>query len=98
VASQNFARILINWKDRNSYNKSRGDNKYSKKNNNYSSRNIYSNQEFRDQNKSNIGDLERMSRSKYSSQVVKGAMYAIQRQLPDGRKRYAKDLQASLHV
>ena len=25
-------------------------------------------------------------------------MFAIQKQLPDGRKRYAKDFQAALHV
>ena len=35
---------------------------------------------------------------KYNSQVVKGAIYAIQKQLPEGRKRYAKDFQAALHV
>jgi hypothetical protein len=30
--------------------------------------------------------------------VVKGAMYAIQKQLPYGRKRYTEDFQAALHV
>jgi hypothetical protein len=30
--------------------------------------------------------------------VVKGAMYAIQKQVPYGRKRYTKDFQTALHV
>ena len=79
--SQGFVR-----KDGNSYNKSRGDHKYSKQNNNYSSRNVNSQQGFKVQNKLNIGGLERNTRGKYNSQVVKGAMYAIQKQIPYGRK------------
>ena len=42
--------------------------------------------------------MERNTRGKYNSQVVKGAMFAIQKQIPDGRKRYTKDFQAALHV
>ena len=34
----------------------------------------------------------------YNSQVVKGAMFAIQKHLPNGRKKYTKDFQAALHV
>ena len=91
--SQGFVR-----KDGNYNNKSRGDNKYSKQNNNYSSRNVKSQQGFKDQNKPNIGGLERNTRGKYNSQVVKEAMFAIQKQIPNGRKRYTKDFQAVLHV
>ena len=75
-------------KDGNYNNKSRGDHKYSKPNNNYSSRNVNSQQGFKVQNKPNIGGLERNKRGKYNSQVVKKAMYAIQKQIPNGRKRY----------
>ena len=82
-------------KDGNANNKSRGDRIYSKPNNNYSSRNLNSQQGFKNQNKPNIGELERNTRGKYNSQVVKGAMFAIQKQIPDGRKRYTKDFQAA---
>ena len=46
----------------------------------------------------NIGGLEKTRRGKYNSQVVKRAMFAIHKQLLDGRKRYAKDFQAAFHV
>ena len=67
-------------------------------NNNYSSRNVNAQQRFKVQNKPNIGGLERNTRGKYNSQVVKGAMFAIQKQIPYGRKRHTKDFQAAPHV
>ena len=85
-------------RDGKSFNNSRGDDKYSNKFNKSTSRNNKFNQGIKAQSQQNIGGLERNRRGKYNSQVVKGAMFAIQKQLPDGRKRYVKDFQAALHV
>ena len=85
-------------RDGKSLNDSRSDNKYSNKFNKCTSRDNNFNQGIKEHSQQNIGGFERTRRGKYNNQVVKGAMYAIQKQLPDGRKRYAKDFQAALLV
>ena len=85
-------------RDGKSVNNSRGDSKYSNKFNQSTSRNNNFQQGFKEQNKTNIGGLERNVRGKYNSQVVKGAMFAIQKQLPNGKRKLSKDFQAALHV
>ena len=66
-------------RDGKSFNNSRGDDKYSNKFNKYTSRNNNFNQGNKAQSQQNIGGLERTRRGKYNSQVVKGAMFAIQK-------------------